>query len=144
MLVVVDASVLVPALADHGPHGAAARHWLTALAGTEPLHILQNLTKLEFVSSLRELVDTGRLDAADAEHAIRDFVQLPLLRHEITQPMITRIWELRGHLTPYAASYVALVERLSAESRTPACLATADAQLQCTPGLSIAVELFTD
>lgn len=144
MLVVADASVLVPALADHGPHGAAARSWLTDLAGTEQLHILQNLTKLEFVSSLRELVSTGRLDADEAEHAIRDFVQLPLLRHEITQPMVSRIWEMRAHLTPYAASYVALVERLGAESRTSACLATADAQLQRSSGLSISVELFAD
>jgi predicted nucleic acid-binding protein len=51
---------------------------------------------------------------------------------------------MRAHVTPYGAAYVALVERLGAEHRMPACLATADARLHAAPGLSIAVELFID
>lgn len=103
---------------------------------------MQTLTQLELISSLRKLVSTGKLDDEIAERALRDFVQLPVIRHEVTQPMVVRIWDLRGNITPYDAAYVALVERLGSERRTAACLATADAKLTRAPGLSIAVELF--
>lgn len=144
MLVVAGASVLVPALADPGPHGEAARTWLTELAGSEQLHVLHTLSQLELISSVRTLVATGRLDEPDAERALRDYIQLPAVRHEVTQPMVARIWELRGHLNPYDAAYVALVERLTAEGHGPACLATGDEALCRTPGLSIEVRLFVD
>lgn len=144
MLVVADASVLVPALADTGPAGDAVREWLIELAGLEPMHIVLTLTKLEIVSSLWKLVSTGQLDEAGAERAMRDLVQLPVVRHEVTQPMVVRIWEMRAGVTPYDAAYVALVERLASESKVGSCLATADAKLQHAPGLSIDIRLFTD
>ena len=144
MLVVADASVLVPALADTGPAGDAVREWLIELAGREPMHILQTLTQLEVVSSLRKLVSTAQLDEAGAERAMRDLVQLPVVRHEVTQPMVVRIWEMRANVPPYDAAYVALVERLVSESHVESCLATADAKLQRAPGLSIEIRLFTD
>jgi predicted nucleic acid-binding protein len=56
--------------------------------------------------------------------------------------MRQRIWELRDNLTVYAAAYVALVERLESERKTPAALATADVRLTATPGLSIRFEEF--
>jgi predicted nucleic acid-binding protein len=56
--------------------------------------------------------------------------------------MVPRIWELRGHITPYDAAYVALVERLGSEGLSSACLATADTKLHQAPGLSIKIELF--
>jgi predicted nucleic acid-binding protein len=142
VLVVADASVLVPALADTGPGGDAVRARLIELAGTEPMHVVHTLTQLEVISSMHKLVATGKLDEANAERALRDFVQLPVVRHEVTQPMVPRIWELRGHITPYEAAYVALVERLGSEGLMSACLATADATLHQTPGLSIKIELF--
>jgi predicted nucleic acid-binding protein len=144
VIVVADASVLVPALADTGPGGEAVRRWLIGLAGSEQMHVVQTLTQLEVVSSLHQLVVTEQLDKADAERAIRDFVQLPVLRHEVTQPMVARIWEMRPNVTPYDAAYVALVERLESEHKTAACLATADVGLHRAPGLSIDVELFVD
>ncbi len=143
MIVVADASVLVPALADTGPGGEAVRNWLIGLAGAERMHVVQTLTHLEVVSSLRELVVAEQLATADAERAFHDFVQLPVIRHEMTQPMVVRIWELRSTLTPYDAAYVALVERLESEHRSAACLATADARLHRAAGLSIDVELFS-
>jgi predicted nucleic acid-binding protein len=144
VLVVAGASVLVPALADTGPAGDAVREWLIELAGPDPMHVVQTLTQLEVVSSLRALVATGRLDEEGAERAMRDLVQLPVVRHEVTQPMVVRIWEMRGHVTPYDAAYVALVERLASESRGESCLATADAKLSRAPGLSIDIRLFID
>jgi predicted nucleic acid-binding protein len=143
VLVVADASVLVPALADSGPGGDAVRARLIELAGTESMHVVHTLTKLELISSMSKLVATGRLDERDAERALRDFVQLPVVRHEVTQSMVARIWEMRGSITPYDAAYVALVERLGSEGLASACLATADARLQRVPGLSIEIELFT-
>lgn len=143
MLVVADASVLVSALADTGPDGQAVRDWMIELAGSDPVHVVQTLTHLEVVSSLRKLVGTGRIADADADRALRGFVQLPMTRHEVTQPMIGRIWEMRGNITPYDAAYVALVERLASEHQTDACLATADAKLARAPGLSIDIRLFT-
>jgi predicted nucleic acid-binding protein len=144
VLVVVDASVLVPALADTGPGGDAVRDWLTGLAGPNPMHVVQTLTQLEVMSSLRKLVATRQLDEAEAERALRDFIQLPVTRHEVTQSMVVRIWEMRGNVIPYDAAYVALVERLSSENQEDVCLATADAKLQRAPGLSINVQLFSD
>jgi predicted nucleic acid-binding protein len=143
VLVVADASVLVPALADSGPGGDAVRARLIELAGTESMHVVHTLTKLELISSMSKLVATGRLDERDAERALRDFVQLPVVRHEVTQSMVARIWEMRGSITPYDAAYVALVERLGSEGLSSVCLATADARLQRAPGLSIEIELFT-
>lgn len=54
MLLVADASVIVPALADVGPVGDAVRTRLTELAHGE-LHIVQNFTDLEVISALRTL-----------------------------------------------------------------------------------------
>ena len=56
--------------------------------------------------------------------------------------MRQRIWELRHNVTVYDAAYVALVERLQADRREPARLATADNRLAATPGLPIEFELF--
>ncbi len=99
MLVVADASVLVPALADSGPGGDAVSARLIELAGTESMHVVHTLTQLEVISSMRKLVATGKLDETDAERALRDFVQLPVVRHEVTQPMVARIWEMSGNIT---------------------------------------------
>jgi len=44
-------------------------------------------------------------------------------------PLLDRVWELRGNLTPYDAAYVALAERL----RIP--LLTADQAIAAAPGV---------
>lgn len=140
MLIVADASVLVSAIADFGPSGDRVRSRLIDLA-TE-LHLVQNFTELEVMSSLRKLVARGQLAEDVALTALRRLPQLPASRHELTTPMRTRIWELRHNVTVYDAAYVALVERLQLERRTTVRLATADLRLSATPGLSIEFEEF--
>ena len=54
--------------------------------------------------------------------------RLPVLRHPL-MPLLDRVWELRGNLTPYDAAYVALAERL----RIP--LLTADGSIAAAPGV---------
>ena len=142
MLVVADASVLVPALIDFSELGAHVRSRLVDLASGRPLHIVHTLTQIEIVSTLQQLAAQDSITNTQAEHAIRSFIQLPTLRHDITRSMATRSWELRHSVTAYDAAYIALVEWLSADGLEAACLATADQQLANAPGLSIQFELF--
>ena len=142
MLVIADASVLVVALKRRNDEGDELRRWLVELSKGERLHVVQSLTHLEVTSALRRLAKAGKVPDAEAEAAIMRFTELPALRHEVTQPMARRIWELRHNLTVYDASYVALTERLEAEELRPAMLATADARLANCPGLSVQIELF--
>ena len=141
MLLVADASVLVPALADFGPVGDAVRTRLIELADGD-LHIIQNFTDLEVMSAIRTLVRRRELTVESASSALRRLPQLPAVRHELTQQTRQRIWELRHNVTVYDAAYVALVERLESEHKTVVALATADLRLTATPGLSIPFEEF--
>ncbi|MEO7269199.1 MAG: type II toxin-antitoxin system VapC family toxin [Knoellia sp.] len=103
-MLVVDASVLVVALADDGPHGKAARARLRDEELTAP-----ELVDLEVASVLRRQHRAGLLGQRRAALAMEDLGELPLLRaaHE---PLLARCWELRESLTPYDAVYVALAE----------------------------------
>jgi predicted nucleic acid-binding protein len=141
VLLVADASVIVPALADVGPVGDGVRTRLSELADGE-LHIVQNFTDLEVLSALRTLVRRDKLSAESAASALRQLPQLPTVRHELTQPMRQRMWELRHNVTAYDAAYIALVERLESEHKAAAALATADLRLTATPGLTIRFEEF--
>jgi hypothetical protein len=64
VLVVADASVLVPALAEFNQTGDAVRSWLLDLTGGDDVHILRNFTALEVMSAFRTLVARGRLAGA--------------------------------------------------------------------------------
>lgn len=50
---------------------------------------------------------------------------------------VTRIWQLRGNLTPYDAVYVALAETLECP------LVTVDQRLANAPGITCPVEILT-
>jgi predicted nucleic acid-binding protein len=73
MVLVVDASVLVVALADDGPDGDHARARLRdeELAAPE-------LLDLEVASALRRQVRTGAVDLRRAGLALADLVAMPL------------------------------------------------------------------
>ena len=58
MLIVADASVIAPALADDGPAGKQVRVWLSELA-TE-IHVVQSFTELEVMSALRNTRPAGQ------------------------------------------------------------------------------------
>lgn len=128
-MLVVDASVLAPALADDGPDGDAARARLRDRRLAAP-----ELVDLETTSVIRRSLRAGTLDDRRAALALGDLADLPL-RRAPHRPLLARCWELRENLTPYDAAYVALAEALGAP------LVTADASLAGAPGPRCPVEL---
>jgi predicted nucleic acid-binding protein len=128
-VLVVDASVLAPALADDGPDGDAARGRLHGQSLVAP-----ELIDLETTSVIRRQSRAGHLDARRAQLALTDLVELPL-RRAPHRPLLARCWELRENLTVYDAAYVALAEMLGV------VLVTADARLIKAPGPRCEIEL---
>lgn len=128
-MLVVDASVLVTALADDDVDGDHAR---VRLRG--PALVAPELIDLEVTSVLRRLVLGGHLPARRAEQALSDLIELPL-RRVAHRALLSRCWRLRENLTIYDASYVALAEMLGVG------LLTADARLSRAPGCRCEVEV---
>jgi predicted nucleic acid-binding protein len=128
-VIVVDASVVAPALADDGDDGDRAR---TRLRGERLL--APELLDLEVMSALRRAATTGHLDDRRARLALDDFTALDIGRvgH---RSLIERIWALRANVTPYDAAYVALAEALAV------VLVTADARLARASGPRCVIEL---
>ena len=130
-MIVVDASVLAPALADDGAHGRAARSRLVGERLAAP-----QVIDLQVVSVIRRALLAHRLNARRASLALRDLADLPLRRAPHT-PLLPRVWELRHNVAAYDAAYVALAEVLDAT------LLTADARLSRASGARCPIELLT-
>ncbi|MGC1853439.1 MAG: type II toxin-antitoxin system VapC family toxin [Solirubrobacterales bacterium] len=128
-MIVVDASVLAPALADDGVDGDGVRERLRGEQLTAP-----ELVDLEVVSTLRRAARAGRLDDRRSGQALTDLAALPL-RRVPHLPLLSRIWELRDNLTAYDAAYVALAEALDA------LFLTADGPLGRASGVRCEVEV---
>ena len=128
-MIVVDASVLVTALADDGEDGRGARGRLRGQELAAP-----ELIDLEVPSVLRRFLLNGALSRRRAEQALSDLVELPL-RRAPHRALLPRCWSLRESLTIYDAAYVALAEALDV------VLLTADARLSRAPGLRCDVEV---
>jgi len=128
-LIVVDASIVVTALADDGADGARARRRLLADRLVAP-----HLIDVEVLAAWRRLAGTGRLEEQRAELARSDLRSLAIERVP-HGPLLERAWELRANLTAYDATYVALAELLDA------ALVTADEKLAGAPGLRCTVEV---
>jgi predicted nucleic acid-binding protein len=128
-VIVVDASVLAPALADDGDDGDKSRMRLHGQTLAAP-----ELIDLEVASVLRRLFLAGRLPGRRVELALADLRDIPLRRapHRLLLP---RCWELKDNATVYDAAYIALAETLGV------VLVTSDARLSRTPGLRCRVEL---
>jgi predicted nucleic acid-binding protein len=128
-VLVVDASVLVVALADDGADGDAARARLRdeELAAPE-------LIDLEVVSVLRRQLSAGALDSRRAQFVVDDLRDLPMQRAP-HRPLLARCWELRDNFTAYDAAYVALAEALES------VLLTADTHLANAPGVTCPIEV---
>jgi predicted nucleic acid-binding protein len=122
--------VLAVALADDGADGDLARGRLAA----DPALHAPHLVDLEVLSVLRRQASVGALDERRVGLAIRDLVDLPMVRYPHL-PFVGRLWELRGNVTPYDAMYVALAETLGCT------LVTADARLSRAPGVGCPVEV---
>jgi predicted nucleic acid-binding protein len=130
-LIVVDASVLAPAIGDDGADGDRARARMAGETLAAP-----ELVFLEVASVLRRAVRADRLDARRAGQALADLSALPL-RTVPHLSLLARAWELRDNATVYDAAYVALAELLDAP------LLTADKRLQAVPGTRCTIELVT-
>jgi predicted nucleic acid-binding protein len=130
-VLVVDASVLVVALADDGADGDRTRARLAGEVIAAP-----EVLDLEVLSVLRRLVAAGDMPERRASLAVEDLARLPLRRAPHT-PLLARCWELRGKVTSYDAAYVALAEALGC------ILLTADTRLAAAPGPHCVVEVVT-
>lgn len=127
-MLVVDASVMVPAIADTGSDGDAARARFRGEALACP-----DILRVEVMSVLRRHALAAALTAAQADAAIEDLLDLPLSVFP-TGPLLRRTWALRNNITAYDGCYIALAEALECP------LLTADARLANSPGTRCPIE----
>jgi predicted nucleic acid-binding protein len=130
-VIVVDASVVVTALADDGPDGDRVRQRLRDERLVAP-HVID----LEVASAWRRLAAAGRMDERRIELALADLRALRLERvgHG---PLLGRCWELRTNLTIYDGAYVALAEAFDVT------LLTADRRLAQASGARCTFEVLS-
>lgn len=128
-MIVVDASVLAPVVADGGEDGQRFRRRLRGETVIGP-----DLLRLEVVSVLRRHADNGSLTDQQADHAVDDLLAFPITVFP-TLPLLARAWELRHNVSAYDSSYVALAEAVGHP------LLTADRRLANAPGLRCDVEV---
>ena len=128
-MIVVDASIIVTALADDGDDGDRVRNRLRGERLAAP-HLLD----LEVVSAWRRMHLAGDLDERRAQLAIADLRSLRIDRVPHT-PLLERCWALRANLTAYDAAYVALAETMDVS------LLTADNMLADSPGPQCTIEV---
>ena len=127
-MIVVDASVIAPALADDDIDVDLARKRLRGERLVAP-----EVLDLEVVSVFRKALLAGKLDERRAALALGDLVDLNLERVS-HRSLLPRIWELHQNVTPYDAVYVALAETIGVP------LVTADRRLAQAPGLPCVIE----
>lgn len=128
-MLVTDASVLVPAIADAGADGQRYRKRIRGEQLAAP-----DLAKLEVLSALRRHILNGALTTSQADSAATNLTALPISTYPI-QAFLRRCWELRDNVTPYDASYVALAESLGCP------LLTANIRLANAPGPTCIIEI---
>ena len=128
-MLVVDASVVAPLIADGGPDGELFR----AAARGQTL-AAPDLLRVEVMSVIRRHVASGALNAQQANDAVDDLLALPITLYPTT-PLLRRCWELRSNVTAYDACYVALAEALDCP------LVTADRRLANAPMTTCTTEV---
>jgi predicted nucleic acid-binding protein len=128
-VLVVDASVLAPVVADAGNDGQRFRERLRSETVVGP-----DLLRVEVVSVLRRHANNGMLTRQQADAAIDDLLAFPITVYP-TAPLLRRVWELRPDVTPHDGCYVALAEAVGFP------LLTADRRLVNAPGCRCVVEV---
>jgi predicted nucleic acid-binding protein len=120
--IVVDASALVFLMVD----AAGVGEWVAdEIRGKQVFS--SEMVHYEVVNQLRVHQRRKKIDATTANLAFQDLLAMDL-RTEPFSVLANRIWELRGNVSAYDASYVALAEW----RRIP--LLTADIKLVNSPG----------
>lgn len=120
---VVDAGVLIEALAIESSGGPVGQRLSSAVTFHAPCHLCA-----EFTNGVRRLELQGIIAPDRAEGAINDFLALPITQHRF-KPLLHRVWALRNNLSSYDAGYVAVAENLGE------ALFTTDERLARAPGL---------
>ena len=128
-MLVVDASVLAPVVADEGDDGRRFRERIRGESFIGP-----DLLRLEVVSVLRRHAASGSLTDEQADAAVDDLLAFPVTVFP-TAPLLGRAWELRHNVSAYDGCYVALAEAVDQP------LLTADRRLAHAPGVRCAVEV---
>ncbi|MCY3635946.1 MAG: type II toxin-antitoxin system VapC family toxin [bacterium] len=128
-MLVVDASALVPAIADGTEIGRQRRCRLNGESVNAP-----DLILAESASVIRRQSFAGMINETQAEQAIEDLLALPIIVYP-TAHLLRRAWELRSNVTPYDACYIALAEFLGCP------LLTGDTRLARAPGSACEIEL---
>jgi predicted nucleic acid-binding protein len=128
-VLVVDASVLAPAIVDAGTDGDVIRARLRGETIAGP-----DLLCVEVLAVIRKQLIAGALTATQANDAVEDLLDLPVSVFP-TAPLLGRAWSLRDNVTAYDACYVALAEALDCP------LLTADTRLANAPDTTCTVEL---
>ncbi|MEX1043013.1 MAG: type II toxin-antitoxin system VapC family toxin [Acidimicrobiia bacterium] len=128
-MLVVDASVVAPVVADGGPDGIRFRARLRGEQIAAP-----DLLRLEVLSVIRRQLHVGTIDVTQAGQAVTHLLDLPVTPYP-TEPLLDRCWQLRDNLTAYDACYIALAETLGCS------LLTADTRLARAPGSRCPIEV---
>lgn len=117
-MIVVDASAVVLGLLNDGDARRAM--------ATEALAV-PHLVDSEVAHALRGQVRRGAVDADVASRVLDRWRRMGVRRFGAAG-LLPRIWALRGNVSAYDATYVALAEALACD------LVTADARLAAAPG----------
>lgn len=129
-MLVVDTSALLAVLAG-SPADAALSDRLRADGDLHAPHLID----VEAVHALRRLVRRDDLSVERALAARQDLKDLTIIRYPHVA-LVDRMWELRGNLTAYDATFVALSEALGVP------LITADERLARSTGHAAKIEAF--
>ena len=127
-MLVVDASVLAPVVADGGIDGDTFRDRLRGEAIAGP-----DLLRVEVISVIRRQAAASRLTSAQAGRAIDALLDLPITVYP-TASLLRRVWAVRANVTAYDGCYIALAEALDCP------LLTADIRLTKAPGITCVIE----
>ena len=95
-----------------------------------------HLIDAEILQVLRKHVLAREIELDRAEHAMRQYFDIRIVRHSHGF-LMKRVWELRSNITAYDAMYVALAEILDAT------LITADAALAKVCPRNVRVEVIS-
>ncbi len=109
MTIVVDASCMAAVLVDGQAHG----RWSAQVLAADDL-AAPELVLVETASVLRRLERSKHITRFEATVAHRQLLRanIAMFPYEALAP---RVWELRGNITTYDATYVALAESLGAQ-----------------------------
>lgn len=107
-MIVLDSSAAVDYVA-----GRDFGRWVEQRLLDDPDLHAPHLLDVEVAHALRRLVAGRKVSAGAARRALDDILELRMRRYPHAE-LLDRMWELRTHITPYDASYVALAEALGA------------------------------